>query len=334
MDKRSKIPSMQLYFCFVLLLAISVMSGCNDIFPAKEKQQDDGIKVLIVEFGSRTPIPNMKVTIRDMETDVDVTSASGDIEGEAIVKGLREGHQYLFVPSSAYTADSEQAKNVGKVVTVQKDMGYVVLETYYEREAQQLDVPIIMQNPEFPHGCEITALTAALNYYGLNLSKIEMAKKYLPQQDIVVKKSKRIGPDPAKAYAGDPSNKLTGTYVFAPVIAKAAKKVAKDKNTSLKATNVSGQSAKELISLVQEGVPVVVWVTLDLSKPNFKEGWWIEGTNKNPKMYRNLHTVVLTGHIDDKVIVMDPLHGYVSHNEAEFFKSYKELGSQAVAIRK
>ncbi|MGE7838725.1 C39 family peptidase [Viridibacillus arvi] len=331
MDKRSKMPMRLLLFCFVLLVAVS---GCNIISTAKEKQQDEGIKVLIVEFGSRTPIPDMKVTVRDMETNEDVTTATGDIEGEAIVTDLQEGHQYLFVPSSVYTDDSEQEKSVGKVVTIQEDMGYVVLETYFEREEQQLDVPIIMQNPELPHGCEITALTAALNYYGLNLSKTDMAKNYLPKQEIVDKGNKRIGPDPAKAYAGDPFNKLTGTYVFAPVIEKVAKKIAKDKNVSLKVENVSGQSAEEIISLVQEGVPVVVWVTLDLSKPAFKEGWWIKGTNRKLDMYRNLHAVVLTGHMDDKVIVMDPLHGYVSHDETSFFKSYKKLGSQAVAIWK
>lgn len=51
-------------------------------------------------------------------------------------------------------------------------------------------------------------------------------------------------------------------------------------------------------------------------------------------MYQNLHSVVLIGQTEDKVIVMDPLKGYVEHNKQKFFKSYVELGKQAVAIHK
>ena len=38
----------------------------------------------------------------------------------------------------------------------------------------------ILQNPELPVGCEITALTILLNYYGFNAEKTDMAKNYLP----------------------------------------------------------------------------------------------------------------------------------------------------------
>lgn len=40
--------------------------------------------------------------------------------------------------------------------------------------------PIIQQLPELPTGCEITALTMVLQYYGLDADKITMAEKYLP----------------------------------------------------------------------------------------------------------------------------------------------------------
>lgn len=41
--------------------------------------------------------------------------------------------------------------------------------------------PILEQMPELPTGCEITAMTMALNYYGYEADKIQMAEKYLPQ---------------------------------------------------------------------------------------------------------------------------------------------------------
>ena len=43
---------------------------------------------------------------------------------------------------------------------------------------------IIFQMPELPIGCETTALTMVLNYYGMEADKIEMATKYLPTQEL------------------------------------------------------------------------------------------------------------------------------------------------------
>lgn len=327
-------PRHLLLFCFIMLF-LSISGGCSSILPAKEEEMDEGIKVLIVAFGSREPIPDMKVSVRDLNTDKLVTTATGDSEGEVTLKGLQTGHRYLFVPSSEDDINGKQKPNdVAKVVNVKKDTSYVVLETYYQKENQRLDVPVILQKPQLPHGCEITAMTAAFNYYGLNLNKMRMAKKYLPTKEVIDKDGKRIGPDPNKAYAGNPANELTGTYAFAPVITKTAKKVAHDYKTDLKVTNLTGASEKNIIEKVQQGIPVMMWVTLDLSKPKKKEGWYIENTNKKPKMYLNLHVVVLTGYEDNKVIVMDPLHGYVSHDATKFFSSFKDMGSQAIAIEK
>ena len=42
---------------------------------------------------------------------------------------------------------------------------------------------IIGQLPELPTGCEITALTMVLNYYGLNPNKLELATEYLPKTE-------------------------------------------------------------------------------------------------------------------------------------------------------
>ena len=38
----------------------------------------------------------------------------------------------------------------------------------------------ILQLPELPTGCEITAMTMALRYYGFSADKVEMATEYLP----------------------------------------------------------------------------------------------------------------------------------------------------------
>lgn len=42
------------------------------------------------------------------------------------------------------------------------------------------DFPILWQMPELPTGCEITALTMTLQYYGFDVDKVTMAEEYLP----------------------------------------------------------------------------------------------------------------------------------------------------------
>ena len=71
-----------------------------------------------------------------------------------------------------------------------------------------------MQNPELPHGCEITSLTAVLNYFGMNVSKLEMTDKYLPKQEIRTEGNQRFGPNPNEAFAGNPRDKARGMYVL------------------------------------------------------------------------------------------------------------------------
>ncbi|WP_251402620.1 C39 family peptidase [Ureibacillus chungkukjangi] len=55
---------------------------------------------------------------------------------------------------------------------------------------QNIAVQTVMQNPELPNGCEITSLTAVLNYYGLQVTKTEMADNFLPQQDFRIEEGK------------------------------------------------------------------------------------------------------------------------------------------------
>ena len=47
----------------------------------------------------------------------------------------------------------------------------------------ELDAQPILQNPELPTGCEVTALTAALNYLGYPVDKLTMADQYLTRAE-------------------------------------------------------------------------------------------------------------------------------------------------------
>ncbi|MGE7696437.1 C39 family peptidase [Lysinibacillus sp. NPDC094177] len=316
------------------IMIIMLLSSCNPF--SQEETKHKGLTVLTVEFNSGAPIPNLYITATDVKKGEVVEDAVGSEEGEAKFSKLIDGREYAIAATTLENSTKNDGYTTIEHFTYDATKPYYRLQTHFSRDEQELDVPVVMQNPELPHGCEITSLTAVLNYYGLNVTKLEMADNYLPKQTISNVGGQRFGPNPAQAFAGNPRDKAHGMYVFAAPIVKAAEAVIADKQANLQVTNKSGASQDEILQLVREGVPVVTWVTLDLSEPQRKlaKGWIYEGEKVPHAAYMNLHAVVLTGHLGDKVVVMDPLKGFVTYNVDQFFKSYRELGKQAVAVHK
>ncbi len=317
------------------ILIIMLLSSCQP-FSQQEAEQKNPLTVLTVEFNSGAPIPNLYVTVTDVQTGDVVEEAIGSEEGEAIFAKLKAGREYTIAATTLENSTTNDGYTTIENFTYDTTKPYYRLQTHFSRDEQELDVPVVMQKPELPHGCEITSLTAVLNYFGMNVSKLEMADNYLPKQNIRTVDNQRFGPNPHEAFAGNPRDKAHGMYVFAEPIVKAAEAVIADRQADLRVSNMSKASQDEILQLVREGVPVVTWVTLDLSSPkrNANRGWIFEGETTSHEAYMNLHAVVLTGHLGDKVVVMDPLKGYVTYNVDQFFKSYRELDQQAVAIHK
>lgn len=317
---------------FSLMFISIFLVACSSNIVGSEEVKTGDLTVMTVEFNSGAPVPDLLISLEEVPSAKEVDTKIGSIEGVAVFEGLQEGKTYKIIATKIENGNNDDYSSVEEF-TFKSSSPYFVLRTH-ANNYQQLAVPVVMQNPELPNGCEITSLTAVLNYYGFQLSKTEMTDRYLPQQNFRNEGNKKYGADPNKAFTGSPYEKKNATYVFASPIVKAAKAAIKENNLSLQVTNVSGQSSESILNLLDQGVPVIVWVTLDLSEPRKNGGWFIDKTNKFHEMYQNLHSVVLIGQSDDNVIVMDPLKGYVEHNIQQFFKSYEELGTQAVAIHK
>ena len=98
-------------------------------------------------------------------------------------------------------------KNNGEYVDTSLEQKYIIMKE-------------LLQLPSLPTGCEITSLTAVLNYWGYGVSKETMADKYLEKG--------KLGQVTAyEAFIGMPSS--TGGYgCFAPVIQRAANKYLSD----------------------------------------------------------------------------------------------------------
>lgn len=304
----------------LFISASILLTACQESFnPARNEASR--LTVLPVEYYSGSTVLGVEVTLLDEAGQVVESQYSFD--GEVVFDKVKQ--------DTLYTIQVGQ----GELITTQEllfdgSQSTAVIETRAVTHEQALAVPIVKQLPQLPHGCEITSLTAVLNYYGEPVSKTTMVE-YMPREAFTVVNGQKVGPDPHLAYAGNPASPQ-GTYVFSEPIVIAANDYLADSTLKMQAHNVSGSTLEQLKQYVAQGIPVVSWVTLDLSPPKTKDGWLIKSTNNYHKMFTNLHAVVIVDIRDGVVEVMDPLKGYMQYNEQQFFASYQSLGEQAVVV--
>ena len=133
---------------------------------------------------------------------------------------------------------------------------------------------IIRQMPELPTGCEITALTMMLNYYGYSVDKMTMASEYLPviPAEFYEGADGRVyGPDMDNFFVGDPS--ASGYICGTGAIRSAADAYLEDRDSALRAKDLTGPRLPELYALVRDGPPVQVWVTIGMAERDGVQGW-------------------------------------------------------------
>lgn len=315
-----------------------------------------------------TPTPKPKqgtviVSVMEEATGLPVVGAEisltspGAVEAqEKIVTGadgtaksglLYYGDSYLVSltgAASAYSMDGNEIPITIEAPTQSADMSLSLKEHVKEISRAEdgtvtiskvyMDMPVIMQKPELPNGCEITSLTAVLNFYGYTADKLDMADNYLPKEGWVRKDGKLYGPNPDKAYAGDPRLQPGGFFSFAPPIVDAAEAYIADNGGSHTVTDITGSTREEIVEKLMQGIPVVAWTTLDMSAPKIGYSWYFNDTGELYNAPINLHVVVLNGYDADTntLHIMNPLEGQVSSSADTFFKSYELMGSHALIV--
>lgn len=196
-----------------------------------------------------------------------------------------------------------------------------------------LDFPVVYQLPQLPTGCEITALTMVLQYYGLPADKVEMATRYLPTlpaRFVYGEDGRRYGGDLVHYFVGDPTTE-NGYICGAPALVQAANHFLSDEGSALQAMDGTGTSLEQLYQWVSQDRPVVVLVTIGMNDRNPTRGWYTqEGTYV--EWSTNDHGAVLIGYTPDRVILADPLAGRVEYSRAQFEEVFLSRGSQCVAL--
>jgi uncharacterized protein YvpB len=192
-----------------------------------------------------------------------------------------------------------------------------------------LDVPLIKQNPELKYGCEVTSLAMVLQYAGIRVDKMTLAKEVKKDADPIVRnKGGNIMSwgNPADGFVGDITGKKSGYAVFDQPIADLMEKYLPERSV-----NLTGRPFSELLKYVENKRPVVVWTTGDYRLPDRWESW--KHGQQTIKTPLDLHAVVLVGFDENNVYINDPLWGKKAHkvNKQQFIKSWVALNKRAVS---
>lgn len=195
------------------------------------------------------------------------------------------------------------------------------------------EFPIIAQMPELPTGCEVTALTMVLNYYGYTIDKVTMATEYLPTVPANLHYGSDgllYGSDLNEYFVGDPATEL-GYICGTGAIAAAADRYLVEMGSGLRTEDITGAEPEQLYELISEDIPVLVWVTIGMEDRRMPQGWYTE-QGEYVDWSTNDHGAVLIGYSEDIVVIADPISGLIEYNRDQFEKVFESRGNQSVIL--
>ncbi len=186
-------------------------------------------------------------------------------------------------------------------------------------------VEAIMQEPELPTGCEVTALAEVLNYLGFDIDKVELCDNFMPVDY-------EGAVNMYYAYIGDPKSN-NGFGCYAPVIVKTAYEYFESVDSPCYAVDITGTDFKYLLFQITQDRPVIVWTTMGQMEtyPNYK---WTAGNGEDMVFNDYQHCVAIYGYDLNAGVVYaaDPLVGNTTYEISRFETIYDIMYQQAVVI--
>lgn len=204
----------------------------------------------------------------------------------------------------------------------------------YDNNSVYIDMENVLQLPELPVGCEITALTILLRYCGFDADKTDLARNYLPTSwgNARTEDGKTYKDSFFDYFIGDPFSR--GYGCFANAIEKAANAYIADHGGGFTVKNISGAHPDVLYDYLAEGTPVLCWATDGMIEPEYYETWYDNATGEQLDWYLNEHCFVLAGFnmSSDLVTLNDPMKGIIDYNINKFETRYEQMHRQAIVI--
>lgn len=212
--------------------------------------------------------------------------------------------------------------------------GYAAPEKFLGKTS--IDMEIINQYPQLPVGCEITCAAALLRYLGYDVDKCELASNYMKQSSEFTERNDTLyGPDPGKVFVGDPYGNGFGCY--APVIVNSLNMYFRMQVSDNEALSLENSNSADLEKLLDGGVPVIVWASIDMKPYRFNDAseWTVSADGKIITWLAGSHTLVLTGYDDSCYYFMDSNDKteIQRYSKESFLARWEENGSQAVVVK-
>jgi len=185
-------------------------------------------------------------------------------------------------------------------------------------------VKTINQYPKYPNGCEPVALTILLNYHNINIDA-ESIMNALPKGEVPhYENGIFYGGNPNYEFLGDPRS-YSGWGIWDKGLEITANKF---KSPII---NGTGMDFKEIIKLLRENRPVIVWTSINLQSPYIAATWRYKQTGEIITWKNFNHAVVVTGYTEDSIIISDPINGKIRYmNKQKFIDVYNYMGKKAL----
>ncbi|MGM0124078.1 hypothetical protein IGI37_001452 [Enterococcus sp. AZ194] len=205
-----------------------------------------------------------------------------------------------------------------------------LFQTSNAAQIEVIDVPLENQNdePSLGNGCEITALSMLLRYYGYDTNKNQLAEllEYVP-----VTISNELHGNPHDGFVGDITGGLNAMGVAVEPIAKVAETIVTSKYHVITKKELPFSSVEKLI---HQGTPVWVETTVDFQVPQASDFRYWNTLSGTVKVTPLCHAAVITGVDANFVYVNDPYgHKNRAVDKTEFIEIYNELGKQSLYLQ-
>ena len=235
--------------------------------------------------------------------------------------------------SMKYIVDKNEEKNKLKKQKEELNNQYMVLKKKKETEERSKkkednnsymidNVITFNQHPKYPTGCESVALYILLRYYNIDVSVDQIIEK-LEKGDLPhMENSVMYGGNPNLEFIGNPYNKDSYGVYDNPII-----QVAKQYKSNV--INGTGKSFDEILNIVKQKRPVMVWTSMYLALPYISISWIYKPSGEKINWIANEHAVVVIGQDNDNVIISDPIGGTIkSQNKKLFEERYNFYGKR------
>ncbi|MDG4657424.1 C39 family peptidase [Ectobacillus antri] len=187
-------------------------------------------------------------------------------------------------------------------------------------------VPFIRQMPELERGCEVTSLAMLLQYGGVNVDKMELARqiKKVPFQE------NGMRGNPHEGFVGDIYTKRNPGYgvYHQPIFALGQKYLPNG------LFNLTGRDVEDIYKAISMGTPVWVITNAEfVPLPESEFQTWQTSAGEVKITYHE-HSVVIVGYDQEYVYVNDPLakEPQTAISRSNFEKAWRQMGKQAISL--